>query len=199
MENYSERLAATLFEQDRAREPVGVLLDLRGNGGGSTDGAEGALSIFLPGAALFPMKRRDGEIEVDRAPRPSHVWKGPVAALVDHFVRNNEADLFHIKTDDVVQFGGLEYRVLQLDAKEAGEEEAKLAFDVGQGSQDLGFRNAVPILFVRDVRWRCQPYLTSQNAAKRAPGAALTVLGASGGRVTSELRRSGRRGADAEG
>lgn len=82
-DDLGERLAATLFGQDRERAPEGVLLDLRGNGGGSTDGAAGALSLFLPGAALFPMKRRDGEIEVDRAPRPSHVWKGPVAALVD--------------------------------------------------------------------------------------------------------------------
>ena len=41
----------------------------------------------------------------------------------------------------------LEYRVLQLYAKEAGKREAKLAFDVGQGSQDLGFRNEVDILF----------------------------------------------------
>ena len=41
----------------------------------------------------------------------------------------------------------LEYRILQLYAKEAGKREAKLAFDVGQGSQDLGFRNEVDILF----------------------------------------------------
>jgi hypothetical protein len=41
----------------------------------------------------------------------------------------------------------LEYRVLQLYAKEAGKREAKLAFDVGQGSQDLGFRSEVDILF----------------------------------------------------
>lgn len=41
----------------------------------------------------------------------------------------------------------LEYRILQIYAKEAGKREAKLAFDVGQGSQDLGFRNEVDILF----------------------------------------------------
>jgi hypothetical protein len=41
----------------------------------------------------------------------------------------------------------LEYRILQLYAKQAGKREAKLAFDVGQGSQDLGFRNEVDILF----------------------------------------------------
>lgn len=41
----------------------------------------------------------------------------------------------------------LEYRILQIYSKEAGKREAKLAFDVGQGSQDLGFRNEVDILF----------------------------------------------------
>lgn len=64
---------------------TGVLLDLRGNGGGSTDGAIAALGLFLPGATLFPMRRRDGTVEVDRAPVPSEelTWRGPLAALVD--------------------------------------------------------------------------------------------------------------------
>ncbi|MEZ5354452.1 MAG: CehA/McbA family metallohydrolase [Bryobacteraceae bacterium] len=41
----------------------------------------------------------------------------------------------------------LEYRIIQIFAAEPGKREAKLAFDVGQGSQDLGFRNEVDILF----------------------------------------------------
>jgi hypothetical protein len=40
-----------------------------------------------------------------------------------------------------------EYRVLELTARQSGKREATLAFDVGQGSQDLGFRAEVPILF----------------------------------------------------
>ncbi len=67
------------------RALAGVVLDLRGNGGGSTDGAIDALGLFLPGAPLFPMKRRDGTIETDRAPEPpaQDRWTGPVATLVD--------------------------------------------------------------------------------------------------------------------
>jgi carboxyl-terminal processing protease len=63
----------------------GVLLDMRGNGGGSTDGAIAALGLFLPKASLFPMRRRDGEVEVERAPDVSDArrWTGPVAVLVD--------------------------------------------------------------------------------------------------------------------
>lgn len=79
---------ASLIAHEREHGPrklVGVVLDLRGNGGGSTDGALGALSLFLPGAPLFAMKRRDGTVEVDRAPVPRERdrWNGPVATLVD--------------------------------------------------------------------------------------------------------------------
>lgn len=41
----------------------------------------------------------------------------------------------------------LEYAVIQLYSRDAGKREAKLAFDVGQGTQDLGFRNEANILF----------------------------------------------------
>jgi len=41
----------------------------------------------------------------------------------------------------------LEYVILRLTAHEAGKREATLKFDVGQGTQDLGFRAEVPILF----------------------------------------------------
>jgi hypothetical protein len=41
----------------------------------------------------------------------------------------------------------LEYRIIQLFSRDIGKREAKLAFNVGQGTQDIGFRNVVPILF----------------------------------------------------
>jgi hypothetical protein len=43
--------------------------------------------------------------------------------------------------------GRLEYLPLVLVAHEAGKREATLKFDVGQGTQDLGFRAEVPVLF----------------------------------------------------
>lgn len=80
-------LATAISEQrDRpGRKLTGVVLDLRGNGGGSTDGALGALSLFLPGAPLFAMKRRDGTVEIDRAsvPHERDRYSGPIATLVD--------------------------------------------------------------------------------------------------------------------
>ena len=41
----------------------------------------------------------------------------------------------------------LEYRIIQLYSRDVGRREAQLGFHVGQGTQDLGFRNTVPILF----------------------------------------------------
>jgi len=41
----------------------------------------------------------------------------------------------------------LEYRIIQLYARDAGKREGKIAFNVGQGTQDIGFRNEVDLLF----------------------------------------------------
>jgi hypothetical protein len=41
----------------------------------------------------------------------------------------------------------LEYVAMRLTARETGKREATLKFDAGQGTQDLGFRAEVPILF----------------------------------------------------
>ena len=41
----------------------------------------------------------------------------------------------------------VEYRIVQMYSRDRGRREATLAFDVGQGTQDLGFRNQTPLLF----------------------------------------------------
>jgi len=41
----------------------------------------------------------------------------------------------------------VEYRIVQIYSRERGKREASIAFDVGQGTQDLGFRNEIPVLF----------------------------------------------------
>ena len=49
----------------------------------------------------------------------------------------------------VASLSGLkvEYRVIQLYSRDSGPREGTLQFDVGQGTQDLGFRSELPILF----------------------------------------------------
>ena len=51
-----------------------------------------------------------------------------------------------------------EYRLLQLYSRDVGQREARLSFNAGQGTQDLGFRSEVDILFhclpARDITLR---------------------------------------------
>lgn len=44
----------------------------------------------------------------------------------------------------------LEYAVIQIYSKDAGQREAEIGFNIGQGTQDIGFRNTIPILFTID-------------------------------------------------
>ena len=41
----------------------------------------------------------------------------------------------------------LEYQILEVSSRDAGQRSASIGFNVGQGSQDIGFRNEVTILF----------------------------------------------------
>jgi hypothetical protein len=41
----------------------------------------------------------------------------------------------------------LEYRIIQLYSRDAGKREGKFSFNVGQGTQDIGFRNELDVLF----------------------------------------------------
>jgi hypothetical protein len=45
----------------------------------------------------------------------------------------------------------VEYRIVQLYSRDAGRREARISFNVGQGTQDLGFRSDVDVLFT------CEP------------------------------------------
>ena len=63
----------------------------------------------------------------------------------------------------------LEYRIIQLYSRDTGRREAKLSFNVGQGTQDIGFRNAVPILF------NCVPAVEVSLGVKDHDGKPVTA------------------------
>lgn len=58
----------------------------------------------------------------------------------------------------------VEYKVLQVYTDEVGPREAKLGFHVGQGSQDVGYRNAVTVFF------DCKPSVKVQLQVKDHDG-----------------------------
>ena len=51
----------------------------------------------------------------------------------------------------------LEYAVLQIYSKDAGQREAEIGFNIGQGTQDIGFRNMINILFNIQPSVKCNP------------------------------------------
>ena len=64
---------------------------------------------------------------------------------------------------------GVEYRIATLFSRDAGKREGALAFHIGQGTQDIGFRNSVPILF------DCLPSCEVQLNVKDVDGSPTTA------------------------
>ena len=85
-----------------------------------------------------------------RGPRGFSIDPRPTQTIAERDVRDRWLDLAAYEKPPLTPtLSGLEveYRILQLYAREAGRREASLAVDVGQGTQDIGFRNDTPILF----------------------------------------------------
>jgi hypothetical protein len=82
---------------------------------------------------------------------------------------------------------GLEYRLVQLFSRDAGRREAKVSFNVGQGTQDIGFRNEADVLFT------CLPAreitLRVRDENNKATTASFTIRDAAGRVYPSQAKR----------
>ena len=81
---------------------------------------------------------------------PSSGSPEPPAGLSDAEVADRWADIrmFNDRPMTPTLSGlGVEYRLLQVFSRDAGKREARISFDAGQGTQDLGFRSDIDILF----------------------------------------------------
>lgn len=92
------------------------------------------------------------------SPQAGRLHNAPASAIEDRWLA---ADMFGGAPMRKELSGyTLEYRILQLYSRDAGMREAKLSFNVGQGTQDLGFRSEADVLFVcepsREVKLRIQ-------------------------------------------
>ncbi len=61
----------------------GVVLDLRGNGGGSLAEATQLTGLFIPGGPVVQVREATGKISVESDDDPTVAWDGPLAVMVD--------------------------------------------------------------------------------------------------------------------
>jgi len=61
----------------------GIVIDLRGNGGGSLAEATELTGLFIPSGPVVQVKHATGDLEIERDPDPAQVYSGPLAVLVD--------------------------------------------------------------------------------------------------------------------
>lgn len=83
------------------------------------------------------------------SPNAQRLFNSPAAEVPDRWLELQMFDAQPLRAN--LSGLGVEYRIIQLHSRDAGRREAKFSFDVGQGTQDLGFRNETDVLF------RCEP------------------------------------------
>ncbi len=99
-------------------------------------GVTAALQVHSPNSGPTSLKSR-GE-------------KEPAMELTQQDVRERWADIaIYQLAPMAARLSGLEveYEILQVYSRDKGRRSAKLAFDVGQGTQDIGFRNDMVVVF----------------------------------------------------
>lgn len=63
----------------------GLIIDLRGNGGGSLPEATGLTGLFINGGPVVQLRETGGAVEVLDDPEPKAAYHGPLLVLVDRF------------------------------------------------------------------------------------------------------------------
>jgi len=76
-----ERLIGEL----KAEGIEGLVLDLRGNGGGHLSEATALSGLFIPNGPVVQLRNTTGKIEILEDPIPSQAYAGPLVVLVDRF------------------------------------------------------------------------------------------------------------------
>ncbi len=72
-----------LLEQLKAADVDGIVVDLRGNGGGSLTEATELTGLFIRQGPVVQVKNSAGKIQLEKDTDPAQVYAGPLAVLVD--------------------------------------------------------------------------------------------------------------------
>ncbi|GAB4170750.1 MAG: carboxy terminal-processing peptidase [Wenzhouxiangellaceae bacterium] len=79
----STRDVRRLINELRGQGIDGLIIDLRGNGGGALIEATTMTGLFIDEGPVVQVRDRQGRIEVERDTEPGMAWDGPLAVLVD--------------------------------------------------------------------------------------------------------------------
>ena len=111
-------------------------------GSASAELIEGGWRTFL--VKVANKAGATGELHAKSA-QAQRLYNSPASQTADRWLDLDLPDSQPLRKE----LGGLpvEYRLVQLYSRDSGKREAKVAFDIGQGTQDLGLRNEVDVLF----------------------------------------------------
>ncbi len=79
------RDVAVIIEELKAQNVSGIIMDLRGNGGGALDEATSVTGLFIDSGPVVQIKDSRGEIDIERDPSRGAIYNGPLAVLVDRY------------------------------------------------------------------------------------------------------------------
>lgn len=74
---------AKLLAQFKAQNVDGVVMDLRGNGGGSLDEAVELTGLFIDKGPVVQVRESGGRVTVNSDRKPGVAWDGPLAVLIN--------------------------------------------------------------------------------------------------------------------
>jgi hypothetical protein len=164
--------AAAMAEDDKAAEAIQKVLDARclagvninpesrvkvARGPAAAELVEQGWRLFLvkvhnEAGVTAPLKATSPNAEAMHKRSSGSPDPAPSVKLAD--VPNRWLDIMTFDQQPLVaKLSGLalEYRIVQIYSRDKGKREATIGFNVGQGTQDTGFRNEIAILF------ECEP------------------------------------------
>lgn len=76
----------TLLQELKANDDVeGLVVDLRGNGGGALNESITLTGLFIPSGPVVQVRESSGRVDVSGDPDPSIAYDGPMVVMVDRF------------------------------------------------------------------------------------------------------------------
>ena len=124
--------------------------------------------VTSPLSAASP---NSGDVYIRSTGSPS-----PPMSLTESDVRDRWANISIVKTPPLQkQLSGLpvEYQLLEVYSRDAGERSAEISFNVGQGTQDIGFRNDILVLFHAQPEHQINLHIVDETG--RPTMASLTI------------------------